>query len=86
MDRYGISHSIARVAGHAKIGCCFRAGVLQLFLRSCYLRRNAFPPATKEPAMRVRQLNRNKLHAALCITSSAVVSIVVIWKAIQWLF
>jgi hypothetical protein len=36
--------------------------------------------------MRVRQLNRNKLHAALCITSSAVVSIVVIWKTIQWLF
>lgn len=36
--------------------------------------------------MRVRQLNRNKLHAAFCITTSAVVSIVLITKTIQWLF
>jgi hypothetical protein len=36
--------------------------------------------------MRARTLNRNKLHAVLCMTSSAVVSIVLIAKAIQWLF
>ena len=36
--------------------------------------------------MRVRQLNRNKLHAVMCMSASAVVSIVLITKAIQWLF
>jgi hypothetical protein len=36
--------------------------------------------------MRARTINRNKLHAVLCMTSSAVVSIVLIAKAIQWLF
>lgn len=36
--------------------------------------------------MRARQLNRNKLHAAFCITTSTVVSIVLIAKMVEWLF
>lgn len=36
--------------------------------------------------MKARAINRNKLHAALCIAASATVSLVLIIKAIHWLF
>jgi hypothetical protein len=37
-------------------------------------------------AMKARAINKDKLHAALCIAASATVSLVIIFKAIQWLF
>lgn len=36
--------------------------------------------------MKTRALNRNKLHAALCIAASATVSLIIILQAIRWLF
>jgi len=36
--------------------------------------------------MKARTLNRNKFHAALCLGASAVFSIVLIARAIDWLF
>lgn len=42
-------------------------------------------PCSKVSDMSRVQINRNKLHASLCMAASAVVSITFIYHAIKWL-
>lgn len=57
------------------------------FPMPCYLTGNrCLPLPAVHITMTGRRFNRNKLHAALCMALSAVVSIAVIVKLVDWLF
>lgn len=64
----------------------FNESLMQFFRAPCYPTGKVFLSHSQKVSNMSRvQINRNTLHATLCIAASAVISIALIYHAIRWI-